>query len=206
MRSRNNGPATCTQQNAHLWKNFPCSDRNEIAHAFNSPSRRRNDKTFSAKLNGVIHQQWLCSNGHQMTLSAVSDRSRCYAWEGQQEIGFRKGTSLERSTMKCRIVVLFIYCWSKNLTTFKLSHTTDVDWKEFLRKIAPGGFYRFRKLSAPQVCTSELWKVNISPQTFHRATSSHQWISEGSAVRQKVPFHGPFHGNYWRHAPFLSPQ
>ncbi len=48
----------------------------------------------------------------------------------QQEIGFWKGTWLERSRLKCRVVVLFIYCWSKNLKTIKLCHTTAIDWKE----------------------------------------------------------------------------
>ena len=91
---------------------------------------------------GVIHQQRLCNNGHQMTLSTVSDRWRCNARQCRQEIGLRKETWLERSRMEFRTVILFIYCWSKNLATIKfcseelsIGHTTAVDWKNFLREI-----------------------------------------------------------------------
>ncbi len=114
---------------------------NELAHVFNSHSREGVDKTFFKKRKEVIHQQWLCSKSPQMTLSVVSDRRRFYVWECGKEIGFWKGTWLEQSTMKSRVIVLFIYHWSKNLATSKLwseklsnGHTTAVDWKKFLRE------------------------------------------------------------------------
>ena len=91
---------------------------------------------------GVIHQQRLCYNGHQMTLSTVSDRWRCNVRQCRQEIGLRKGTWLERSRMESRTVILFIYCWSQNLATIKfcteelsIGHTIAVDWKNLLREI-----------------------------------------------------------------------
>ncbi len=99
---------------------FGHKTRNELAHVFNSHSRQGDENTFFAKHNGVIHQQWLRSTIPQMTLSAVSDCGRCYAWECRQEIGCWKGTWLKSSRMKCRVIMLFICCWSKYLATSKL--------------------------------------------------------------------------------------
>ncbi len=144
----------------------------------------------------------VCSNGNQMTPSAVSDRRRCYAWKGQQEIGFQKGTWLERSRMKCRIVVLFIYCWSKNLITIKLCHTTAVDWKEIsswkLRLVAFTDSKNCRRFRFARQIYDTLTSRH---KTFTGPVLPQQWISEGSAGRLKVLKHGPFHENYWRHAP-----
>ncbi|KER26468.1 hypothetical protein T265_06320 [Opisthorchis viverrini] len=67
---------------------------------------------------------------------------RCNARQCRYEIGLRKGTWLDRSRMELRIVILFIYCWSKSLGKIKFcskklstSHTTPVDWKKFLRDV-----------------------------------------------------------------------
>ncbi|GAA50355.1 hypothetical protein CLF_104414 [Clonorchis sinensis] len=42
-----------------------------------------------------IHQHRLCNNGHQTTLSTVSDRWRCNARQCRQQIDLRKGTWLQ---------------------------------------------------------------------------------------------------------------
>ena len=119
---------------------------------------------------GVIHQQRLCSNGHQMTLSTVSDRWRCNARQCRQEIGLRKGTWLERSRMEFRTVILFIYCWSKNLATIKfcweelsIGHTTAVDWKNFLRDLGA-----WRALQAATIVGGPGLRVEIDETLISR--------------------------------------
>ncbi len=146
---------------------------------------------FFAKHNGVIHQQWLCSNGHQITLSTVSDRRRCYALEDQQEIGFWKWTWLERSRLKYMVVVLFIYCWSKNLITIKFCHTTAVDWKEIsswkLRLVA---FTDFKNCRRPRFARQIYDTLTSRQKNIHRASSSSTvdfrgicWETKGAQIR-----------------------
>ncbi len=153
-------------------------------------------KRFFPKHNGVIHQQWLCSNNPQMTLSAVSDWGRCYAWECRQEIGFRKRTWLERSR-KVQDSNFIVTSAQFNSTTQQL-----LTGRNSFVKTAPGGFYRFqnyRRLSFG----FQIFNTLISRRKTHTGPVQKR-ISEGSAGILKVPKHGPFHGKYWLHAPISS--
>ncbi len=140
-----------------------------------------------------------------MSLSAVFDRRKGYALDDQQEIGFWKGSWLERSRMECRVVVLFIYCWSKNLITIKLCHTTAVDWEEISSWKS-----RLVAFTASKNCrrfrfARQIYDTLISHRkNYTGPVLPQQWISEGSAGRLKVPKHGSFHGNSWRNSPISS--
>ncbi len=101
-----------TKSNAHFVQTFTVLGRktgNELAKAFNSRSRQGDGSSFFQN-HGVIHLQRLCSYGHQMALSVVSNRSLCTARQCRQDVGLQMVT---RSRIKVSTVILFIYCWSK---------------------------------------------------------------------------------------------
>ena len=75
------------------------------------------------------------------------DRWRCHVRGCRNEVGVRKGTWLESSNLPFRKVVLFLYCWSRELTSIEfskrefskrelgISRKTVVDWNNFLRGV-----------------------------------------------------------------------
>ncbi len=73
-------PACVHNKTLFLWNFsvFGRKTRNELAYVIYSRSRQGAAKRFSQN-HGVIHLRWLCSNGHQRTLSVVSDWWRCNA-------------------------------------------------------------------------------------------------------------------------------
>ncbi|KER19597.1 LOW QUALITY PROTEIN: hypothetical protein T265_15494 [Opisthorchis viverrini] len=105
---------------------------------------------------GVIHQQHICNDGHQMTLSTASDR--CNARQCQQEIGLRKRTWLERSRMEFGTRIVFIYFWFKNLRNYLLALRPLLTGRTFFAKFAPGGSCRLQQLSAAQVYATRSMK------------------------------------------------
>jgi len=79
-----------------------------------------------------------------MTLSSTDrqDRWRCRQGACQQDIPVRQGTWLEGSRLSYRQIVLFIYCWSKELTSIKFCENeleigkgAVVDWNNYLREV-----------------------------------------------------------------------
>ena len=67
----------------------------------------------------IIHAQWQCTNGHNIILSFGSDWIcwRCRFCRYGQDKGMHVGTWLEELRLDVFKVVLFIYCWSCELTS-----------------------------------------------------------------------------------------
>jgi transposase-like protein len=93
---------------------------------------------------GVLHNPRMCSNNHVMILSLTDthDRWRCRRRECSEDIQVRSNTWLEGSKLSLRQVVLFLYCWSKELTSIKfceseldISKSTVIDWNMYLREV-----------------------------------------------------------------------
>src|SRR5215831_1231223 len=91
---------------------------------------------------GIIHNVRRCSNNHVMTLSLQQrrDRWRCARLDCREEIQLRQGTWLEGSRLSYRQIILFIYCWSKQLTSIKfceeeldIGKNAVIDWNNYLR-------------------------------------------------------------------------
>jgi transposase-like protein len=93
---------------------------------------------------GILHNVRRCNNNHVMTLSLTDrhDRWRCHMQGCRQDIGIRKGTWLEGSRVSFRQIVLFVYCWSKELTSLKFCEEeldfckeAVIDWNMYLREV-----------------------------------------------------------------------
>lgn len=93
---------------------------------------------------GIVHQQLNCANGHAMTLSLSEkeDRWRCRRKNCNKQIQLKSGTWLQGSHLTYREIILFIYCWSHEMTTIdfckrelNISHPTVVDYNNFLREV-----------------------------------------------------------------------
>ena len=70
------------------------------------------------------------------------DRWRCNIRECRSETSLRTGTWLEGSRISCRDLVLFIYCWSREMTSVKfvehglgLGHSSTVNFNNYLREV-----------------------------------------------------------------------
>lgn len=93
---------------------------------------------------GIIHAVRLCDNGHAMrlSLSDKEDRWRCYLKDCRKDIPLRKGTWLEGSKLPYRTIILFIYCWSYELSSvsfcereLEINHNAVVDYNNYLREV-----------------------------------------------------------------------
>ena len=93
---------------------------------------------------GILHNPRICGNGHNMVLQlrAKGDRWRCHSRECRTEVSLRKDTWMEGSKLGFREVTLFIYCWSRELTSMSfvehelgISHCAAVDYNNYLREV-----------------------------------------------------------------------
>lgn len=145
---------------------------------------------------GIIHQQRTCRNGHAMVLSFASDRWRCNIRGCRQDIGIRKDTWLANSKLEFQKLVLFIYCWSKQLTSISfcdeelgISHATTVDWNNFLREVCA-----WRLLQTNHVIGGEGLHVEIDETLISRRKNNAgrmlapQWIFGGVCRETKEVF------------------
>jgi hypothetical protein len=93
---------------------------------------------------GVLNNPRMCSNNHVMimTLSDKHDRWRCSRRQCRENIPVRRNTWMEGSKLSFRQVTLFLYCWSKKLTSIKfceseldISKCAVIDWNMYLREV-----------------------------------------------------------------------
>jgi transposase-like protein len=92
---------------------------------------------------GILPSTKLCSKGHNMNLSlGKEDRWRCRLRTCREDKALRKNNWLEGSRLPYRTIILFIYCWSFEMTTIKfcereleISENTVIDWNNYLREV-----------------------------------------------------------------------
>lgn len=136
---------------------------------------------------GILHDRRRCAFGHEMSLSVGSDRWRCNKRTCRTEIGIRRGTWLEGSRVDFQKVVLFIYCWSKELTSVEfcneelsLNHNTTVDWNNYLREVCA-----WRLIQNSTVIGGDGLHVEIDESMFSRRKNEvgrvlpQQWVFGG---------------------------
>jgi transposase-like protein len=93
---------------------------------------------------GIIHAVRRCANNHVMTLMLTDrqDRWRCWQGIGLEDIPLRRGTWLQDSRLTYRQIILFIYCWSKEMTSIsfcenelEIGKNAVIDWNNYLREV-----------------------------------------------------------------------
>ena len=127
---------------------------------------------------GIVHNTRRCDNNHLMTLSVTvtdrQDRWQCCQGACQQDIPVRKGTPLEGSRLSYRQIVLFIYCWSKELTSIKfceceleIGKRAVIDWNNYLREVCANTL-----LINPVVIGGQTqpWRLTRASSLFGRTT------------------------------------
>ena len=139
---------------------------------------------------GILHNPRMCANCGQamkMQLREKGDRWRCSRTHCKIEVGLRKDTWLENSNLPLRKVVLFLYAWSREMTSItycehelSISHGTAVDWNNFLREVCAADL-----LANPVMVGGPGHTVEIDESLFSRR-KNHQ----GRQLPQKWVFGG----------------
>lgn len=121
-----------------------------------------------------IQAQRFCKNGHEMKLFLdAEDRWRCHVRECRQNKDLCTNNWLVGLKLPLRKVILFIYSWSRKITSVKFSkdeleiaQNAVVNWNNYLRGVC-------------------VWKLQQTQMTIGRPNSAAE-IDENCSVKEKI--------------------
>ena len=114
----------------------------------------------------------------------------------RKRLSFRDGTFFEKSNFTLKKIIRFIYLWAHELLSvktakreFKMSNSTIVDWKQFLRDICAEHFMKNPvQLGGPGI-TVEIDESVFTRRKYNRGRMvREQWVFGGIDVTAKKGF------------------
>lgn len=136
---------------------------------------------------GILHAVQSCTNGHDMQLSVTQSRSRWRCHQCPETRELFVGTWLSGCKLTCKQIVLFIYWWSKELTSASfcqselgISKNCTLKWNKCLREVCANIL-----LGNPVIIGGPNMTVEIDESVFTRRKHAvgrvfpQQWVFGG---------------------------
>ncbi|XP_029649232.1 uncharacterized protein LOC115222964 [Octopus sinensis] len=147
---------------------------------------------------GIIPKRKLCANKHYMK-KRMRDGTICWRCSHKAcgvRISVRRGTWLEGSTLPLKTVVLFLYAWSKELTSIRfcieelgINHGTAVDYNSYVREICAEDLLRHPVQIGGPGKTVDLDEIVFSrSKPNRRSLLPEQWVFGGVCRETKDVF------------------
>lgn len=146
----------------------------------------------------IIPHSRLCSKKHAMKLQLSKKNTRwvCKKRSCRSEVGLRKGTWFEGSTLSFETAAIFIYAWSKEYATskfcideLKMSNNSIADWKNFLREICADYLIKNNKKIGGEGMSVEIDESCFSKRKYNVGRAlPQQWVFGGICRENKECF------------------
>lgn len=138
---------------------------------------------------GILHNPRYCQNGHAMRLQIrdKGDRWRCHIRGCRCEKSIRADTWINPSKLPFQTIILFIYCWSKELTSVRfcqeeleISCDTIVNFNNYLREVCAYSLMQNPPIIGGPGLTVEIDETLYSRRKNHRGRVLPQaWVFGG---------------------------
>jgi len=138
---------------------------------------------------GILHNPRMCTKNHSMVLSVTArhDRWRCSRSGCRETIPVRRDTWLEGTKLSFRDIILFIYCWSKEMTSIafceaelEISKSTVIEWNMYMREVCAENLLRNPIVIGGHNMTVEIDETMFTRRKNHKGRQlPQQWIFGG---------------------------